>query len=126
MAADGKDTEKVPVTEILEEDDEFEVRRRISGKNFLLAFRNVRERHASGVCELVTARFAKNRRPRRDTRCVSLWKSNRDPRRPARRMCVLSLSPNKKTLATWVTPPIFSQSLLHATSQAWALSSKHS
>lgn len=26
MAADGKDTEKVPVTEILEEDDEFEVR----------------------------------------------------------------------------------------------------
>jgi len=27
MAADGKDTDKVPVTEILEEDDEFEVRR---------------------------------------------------------------------------------------------------
>lgn len=25
MAADGKDKEKVPVTEILEEDDEFEV-----------------------------------------------------------------------------------------------------
>lgn len=28
MAADGKEKEKVPVTEILEEDDEFEVRRR--------------------------------------------------------------------------------------------------
>lgn len=31
MAAEGKDKEKVPVTEILEEDDEFEVRRRRLG-----------------------------------------------------------------------------------------------
>lgn len=32
MAADGKDKEKVPVTEILEEDDEFEVRRKGLGR----------------------------------------------------------------------------------------------
>lgn len=32
MAAEGKDKEKVPVTEILEEDDEFEVRRKSCGR----------------------------------------------------------------------------------------------
>lgn len=32
MAANGKDKEKVPVTEILEEDDEFEVRRKGLGR----------------------------------------------------------------------------------------------